>query len=291
MRINHNISAMMGEMSINRSERQLSSSLEKLSTGLRINKASDDAAGLAVSETLRTQVRGSSQAIRNAEEGIAMLQIAEGAAGQISDILQRMRELAIQSSNDTLTTTERGYTNQEFQNLMSEMQRISTGTQYNGVTLLDGQSGSFGADGSASSVLHIGANNNGGNLNGTTDSITVSISAVTVGALGLTLSGSGASAITGQSSASEAITAIDGAIGSVNNMRAGLGAVVNRLENAIENLASNEFNMQSAESLIRDVDFAKETTNFSRAQILTQAGTAMLAQANAAPNSVIALLQ
>ena len=295
MRINHNIAAMVGQDSIARSQKALGRSLEKLSTGLRINRASDDAAGLAVSEQLRTQVRGTSQAKRNAEDGIALLQIAEGAANEVSAILQRMRELAIQSSNDTLTTTERGYTDNEFQALMSEISRISQATQYNGMTLLDGEAGSFGVSGGVSSVLHIGANNNNNVVAGTIDTMRVEIDAITLGALGLTLTEGangalGATAITTQSAAFNAIESIDSAVQSVSSMRAGIGAVVNRLETAINNLANQEFNMQNAESIIRDVDFASETTNFTKSQILSQASMAMLGQANANPSTVLSLL-
>lgn len=291
MRINHNISAMIGQSAISQSTLSLNRSLERLSTGLRINRAADDAAGLAVSEQLRTQVRGLAQAKRNAEDGIALLQISEGAANEISSLLQRMRELAIQSSNDTLTSVERGYTDSEFNALMSEIDRISNATQYNGITLLDGGANSFGVSGGAASVIHIGANNNNGSVSGTIDTLAVTIDAMTLGAIGLTLSGSSATNITSQSNAFDAITAIDTAIQSVNTMRSNVGAVVNRLSSAINNLANQEYNMQNAESLIRDVDFATETTNFTRSQVMVQAGTAMMAQANALPSNILKLLQ
>ncbi len=290
MRINHNIASMIGQNASRVQSNALTSSLEKLSTGLRINRASDDAAGLSVSEQLRTQVRGLRQAQANAEDGIALLQIAEGAANEISAILQRMRELAIQSSNSTLTTTERGYTNQEFESLMSEISRISVSAQYNGQTLLDGAAGSFGTTGGAQSVLHIGANNNGGSLTGSTDTLTVSIDSLTLGALGMTLSGTGQTNVTSQANSFSAITTIDSAIGSVSAMRSGIGAVVNRLHHAIDNIANQAYNTQDAESRIRDVDFAVETTKFTKAQILSQSATAMLAQSNAVPSSVLQLL-
>lgn len=293
MRINHNIAAMITQNAGRTTGHSLQSSLEKLSTGLRINRASDDAAGLSVSEQLRTQVRGLQKAQQNATDGIALLQIAEGAANEISAILQRMRELAIQSANDTLTSTERSYTNTEFQALMSEVSRISTATQYNGVTLLDGESGSFGVSAGASSVIHIGANNNKGNTTGTIDTMQIQVDAVTLGALGLTLT-SGASGtstnITNQTNAFAAISSIDSAITSVNNMRSDLGAYVNRLEHAVNNIANQAFNTQDAEARIRDVDFAMETTNFTRSQILSQSSMAMLAQANSVPQGVLQLL-
>lgn len=291
MRINHNISAMITQNSGRLQNKAMSSSLEKLSTGLRINRASDDAAGLSVSERLRTQVRGLTQAQSNAEDGIALLQIAEGAADEISSLLQRMRELSIQASNDTLTSTERSYSDTEFQALMTEISRISTATQYNGQTLLDGVSGSFGSD--TSSVLHIGANNNNGSVTGTVDTMQVSIQALTVGAIGITLSAEGvtdATNVTNQANAFQAITAIDGAIGSINEMRSNMGGYINRLDHAINNIANQRYNTQDAESRIRDVDFAHETTKFTKSQILTQSAVSMLAQANAVPQSVLQLL-
>ncbi len=290
MRINHNIGSMVTQNALFKAQNSMEKSLTRLSTGLRINSASDDAAGLAVSEQLRTQVRGLGQAKRNAQDGIALLQIAEGAAGEVSDMLQRMRELAVQSANDTLTTTDRSYVDQEFQALSSEIQRTSTATQYNGMTLLDGASGSFGASGSNASVLHIGANNNGGVASGTTDTLTVRIDSLTTGALGITLSGATTTNVTSQSNAFSALTVIDTAIKSVSNMRADLGAYINRLDSAINNLSNQEVNTQDAESMIRDVDFATETTSYTRAQILSQSATAMLSQANAAPQSVLSLL-
>jgi flagellin len=170
MRINHNISSMITQNSLANAQNNLGKSLEKLSTGLRINRASDDAAGLSVSEQMRTQVRGLDRAKGNAQDGIALLQIAEGAANEISDILQRQRELAVQSANDTLTTTDRSYLDQEFNSLTAEIGRISNSTQYNGQTLIAGGSSSFGGTGSSSSVLLIGATANAG-----TDSITIEI--------------------------------------------------------------------------------------------------------------------
>ncbi len=271
----------------------LSKSLEKLSTGLRINRASDDAAGLSVSEQLRTQIRGLQQAQTNASNGIGLLQIAEGAASEISEILQRMRELAVQSSNDTFTETERNYTNTEFQALMDEVSRITRATQYNGMTLLDGASGSFGVSGGSASVLHVGANNNGGQTGGSIDTMSIQMDSLTLGAIGITLtseSAAGSTNVTNQANSFAAITAIDNAIGSVNNMRSDMGAYVNRLDHAINNIANQAFNTQDAESRVRDVDFATETTNFTRTQILVQSATSMLAQANAVPQSVLALI-
>jgi flagellin len=283
MRINHNINAMITQTALNTSQKGLGESLEKLSTGLRINRASDDAAGLSVSEQLRTQVRGLSRSKANAQDGIALLQIAEGAANEISDILQRQRELAIQSANDTLTSTERSYLDQEFSSLTNEVTRIANSTKYNGQTLIAGGSSSFGGSGSSSSVLHIGANATSG-----TDNITITMDALTAGAIGM--SSSTAVGVSTQASALTAVSTIDTAIASVNNMRSDVGAYVNRLEHAINNISNQEFNTQDAESRIRDVDFAEETTNFTKNQILTQSATSMLAQANTVPQSVLGLV-
>ena len=279
MRINHNISSMITQGSLQRTSHSLNKSLERLSTGLRINRASDDAAGLSVSENLRSQVTGMNVAKRNAQDGIALLQIAEGAMNEISSMLQRMRELSVQSANDTLTSTERTYTNQEFQALVSEVDRITTSTQYNGQTLLVGGTSSFGGANSASSVLHIGPNSSSIN------SMTISVSGTSSGALGLA-----SASITTQAAATTTVSSIDTAIGSINNLRSDIGAYVNRLDHAINNLDNQMHNTQSAESLIRDVDFAAETTNFTKNQIMVQSATAMLAQANSIPQSVLGLL-
>src|SRR3954466_12788364 len=182
MRINHNISSMIVQGALGSQQTALKKSLEKLSTGLRINRASDDAAGLSVSESLRSKVRGMERAKSNAEDGIALIQIAEGATGEINNILQRMRELSIQSSTDTMTTTERSYTNKEFGQLMSEITRISNSASYNGMTLLDGASGSFGVSGGSASVLHIGAGSSA-----STDRISITISSMSLGALGMNM--------------------------------------------------------------------------------------------------------
>ncbi len=280
MRINHNISSMVTQGSLSRVNKDLSKSLERLSTGLRINRASDDAAGLSVSEQMRTQVSGMNTAKRNAADGIALLNIAEGAVNEIEAMLQRMRELAVQSSNDTLTTTERSYTNQEYQALVSEIDRITNVTQYNTQTLLDGQTGSFGAASGASSILHIGPNGNAA------DRITISIQGTSSGALTV-----GGSSLTSQARAESAILSIDVAINSVNKLRSDLGAYINRLDHAINNLDNQVQNTQSAESVVRDVDFAYESSQFTRNQILTQSATAMLAQANSVPQNVLGLLR
>jgi flagellin len=273
---------MIGQGSLGTQQASLSKSLEKLSTGLRINRASDDAAGLSVSESLRSKIRGMDRAKSNAADGIALLNIAEGATGEVNNILQRMRELSIQSSTDTMTTTERSYTNKEFGQLMSEITRISNSASYNGMTLLDGGSASFGVAGGSSSVLHIGSGSSAA-----VDRVSITINAMTLGALGLNASTTTVSTAAG---ALSSLALIDTAIKSVNTMRSDVGAYVNRLEFAISNLSNQIYNTQDAESRIRDVDFAKETTEFTRSQILTQSATSMLAQANQVPQGVLSLL-
>jgi flagellin len=282
MRINHNISSMIGQGALNTQQMSLGKSLEKLSTGLRINRASDDAAGLSVSESLRGKIRGMERAKSNAEDGIALVQIAEGATGEINNILQRMRELSIQSSTDTMTTTERSYTDKEFGQLMNEITRISSSASYNGMTLLDGAAGSFGVSGGSSSVLHIGAGSSS-----TVDRLSITVNAMTLGALGMSAT---TTSVSTSSAALSSLSLIDTAIKSVNTMRSDMGAYVNRLEFAISNLGNQIYNTQDAESRIRDVDFAKETTEFTRSQILTQSATSMLAQANQVPQGVLSLL-
>jgi flagellin len=282
MRINHNISSMIGQGALSSQQASLQKSLEKLSTGMRINRASDDAAGLSVSESLRAKVRGMERAKSNAADGIALLQIAEGATGEVNNILQRLRELAIQSSTDTMTTTERGYINKEFGQLMSEITRISSSASYNGMTLLDGAAGSFGTSGGAASVLHIGSGSSA-----SVDRISVTIMSVTLGALGMSAT---TTSVSTSSAALAALSSIDTAIKSVNTMRSDVGAYVNRLEFAISNLSNQIYNTQDAESRIRDVDFAKETTEFTRSQILVQSATSMLAQSNQVPQGVLSLL-
>ena len=296
MRIVHNISSMTTQGSLYKVNRDMKTSLERLSTGLRINRASDDAAGLGVSENLRTQVKGTNQAMRNAQDGIAAITIAEGAANEVSDILQRMRELAVQSANDTLTSTERAYTNQEYSQLKTEIDRIAEVTNYNGMKLISSSGttanerfGVGGAAGSTGSALWIDANSAYG-----FDSITISIDTLTTVRLGAGTGGGDAlttTSLSSQTAAVAALNSIDESIDSVNMMRSNMGAFVNRLEHAINNLTVSNTNQQAAEALIRDVDFANESATFTKNQILMQSGTAMLAQANQTSQNVLSLLR
>ncbi|MFW5775509.1 MAG: flagellin [Chitinivibrionales bacterium] len=278
-RINQNIPAMITGGSLRKANRHLEKSLEKLSTGLRINRASDDAAGLSVSEQLRTQTRGLAMGNRNIQDGVALLNIAEGALIEIEDMLQRMRELSIQAANDTLTGTERNYIQVEFDRLKEEIDRIANGTQYNSQKLLNGVD--IWATGG---VLHAGPNDNSDG----TDAVILTIGGVTTGSMSI----DGANCVvTSQTGATAAITSLDTALDSVNTLRADLGAQTNRLEHALSNQENQEQNMTAAESTIRDADFAQETMTFTRNQILQQSSTSMLAQANMVPQSVLSLLQ
>lgn len=277
-RINHNVSAMFTGNSLRVNERAVAKSLERLSTGLRINTAGDDAAGLSVSEALRTQVSGLQMGNRNVQDGIALMNIAEGCLIEVQAMIQRMRELCIEAANDTLTSIERTYIQAETSQLTSEMDRIVSGTQYNSMTLLNGTAPWGTAPGG---TLHIGANNVS-----TADTIQYQIPSMNTTGLGLT-----AMSVSTQSDATAAISTLDGALHSVNTLRANLGAIINRLEHALTNQENSITNMQAAESVLRDADFAYETTIFTKNQILQQSSTAMLAQANTAPQSVLNLLK
>ena len=283
MRINHNIASMTTQGALFGANRAMAKNLEKLSTGLRINRASDDAAGLSISENLRAQVKGTAQAKRNALDGISLLNIAEGAANEVSAMLQRMRELAIQSSTDTLTDTERQYTNQEFKQLTEEIDRISSVTNFNGQHLLSNSTTDRFGSGATGSTLWIDANDQYGS-----DSLTITIDTLTTDSTGLKISDD---SLASQSAARTAIGAIDDAITSVSSMRSDLGAWVNRLEHTINNLTISNTNQQSAESQIRDVDFASESSDFAKNQILSQSANAMLSQANQVPQGVLSLIK
>ena len=260
-------------------DRDLQKSLERLSTGLRINRAADDAAGLSVSEQLRTQVNGLSMGSRNTQDGIAMFNIAEGALIEVNAMLQRMRELSIQSANDTLTSIDRSYIQAEVTQLTQEIDRIVTGTLYNNLALLDG-SAPWGTGNGG--ILHIGPND--GSYG---DTIQYKIDSISTTSMGVATTDIN---VTSQTSATAAISDVDEALRRVNTLRANLGAIVNRLEHALTNQENQQQNMTAAESVIRDADFAYETTTYTRNQILMQSSNAMLAQANVIPQNVLNLL-
>jgi flagellin len=269
MIINHNLSAMNAHRQLLISNAAGQKALEKLSSGLRINRAADDAAGLAISEKMRGQIRGLQQAARNAQDGISLIQTAEGALDTSHAIIQRMRELAVQAANDTYTDEDRQKLQDEVDQLIEELDRIAGNTEFNTKKLLNGSASGL--------VFHIGANAG--------QSITLDIASMGSNGLGVS-----SIDISTQTNADAAITTINSALETISEERAKLGAVQNRLEYTIQNLNIAAENLQASESRIRDVDMAKEMMEFTRTSILQQAGTAMLAQANARPQSVLQLL-
>jgi len=276
MIINHNLSALNAWRALSINNFNTQKALEKLSSGYRINRAGDDAAGLAISEKMRGQINGLNQAIRNAQDGISLIQTAEGALNETHAILQRMRELVVQAANDTNTDIDRQNIQKEIDQLKKEIDRIATTTQFNTRTLLDGSLSTTGV------TFQIGAN--------AAQNMTLTIGKMdttTLGVDGLDVSTSGLSS----ASIAAWLTTIDTAINKVSQQRADLGAVQNRLEHTINNLGVAAENLTAAESRIRDVDMAKEMMEFTKNNILQQAATAMLAQANQQPQTVLQLLR
>jgi flagellin len=275
MRIYNNVNAINTQNQLDANNRMVSKSLEKLSTGLRINRAADDAAGLSVSEGLRSQIRGSQQAQRNADDATAMLQITESGAQEVVNSLQRMRELALQSANGTYSNTDREYIQQEFTQLASEIGRIGNATSYNGIALLNSSASTFTFQVSASA-------------SGTSSSSTISFRTQDLATLG---NAAVVGSVNSQSAAQAAVASIDAALNSVLSLRSNIGSVMNRIDKTISNLGNMVSNLSDAESRIRDVDFATESTKFSRNQILTQSAQSMLSQANQLPSGVLGLLR
>ncbi|MBK8166114.1 MAG: flagellin FliC [bacterium] len=271
IRINTNVSSINTRRHLSNSTNAFNKSMEKLSSGLRINRAGDDAAGLAISENLKSDIRALNQAARNAADGISLIQTAEGSLDEVSNILLRMKELAEQSLNGTLSDTDRGYLNAEYTALRQEIGRISDGVDFNGVKLLDGSGGTL--------QIQVGI--------GTTGSDSVAIE------LGDDLDAAGlglGSEVDSSTNASSAMDEIDDAISTVVSARGGFGAVQNRLESSIRNINMMSENLSAANSRIRDVDVAYETSNMTSNQILQQAGVAMLAQANMTTGLAMSLL-
>ena len=272
--INTNINSITAQRNVSASQSALSMAMQRLSSGLRVNSAKDDAAGLAISERMNAQVKGMNVAIRNANDAISLAQTAEGATGKIGDSLQRMRELAVQSANGTNNSGDRTNLQTEFSALQAEVTRLTSGTKFNSQVLLNGTNATF--------AFQVGA--------GTTsqDTITVNssdLSATDTAVAALDISGATAAGATA------AITALDTAIDSVTTARSNYGSVQNRFESVISNLMVSSENLTAAKSRITDADFAVETANMSRAQILQQAGNAMIAQANQQPSQVLSLLR
>ena len=280
--INTNMMSMNSQRQLNRSQMSMQTSLERLSSGLRINRAKDDAAGLAISERITSQVRGLDQAVRNANDGISLLQTAEGALSEIQNAMQRMRELAVQSRNGTYNASDRASLNDEYVALKSEIVRITDVAEFNNINLL-GTAGSIefqvGWENGANNIIKISTLDMAAAGNGS-GGIANAVSA-----------GAGSPSIGSAGSASAAMAALDNAINRISEMRADFGAKQNRLESAVRNMENVIENQSAARSRIQDTDFARETANLTRTQILQQAGTAMLAQANQLPQNVLSLLQ
>ena len=275
LRINTNVPALIAQRNLRNTRASLDTTLERLSSGSRINHAGDDAAGLAISEGLRAQIRGLGQAERNSQDGISLVQVAEGAMSEVSNILIRLRELGVQASSDTVGPTERGFLNLEFTQLLQEVDRIAKSTVYNNVPLLDGSAQAF--------EIQIGTSNNP-----LTDRVRLFDSGaadVSVVALGMNLSD-----VADKVSAQNSLASIDQAISSVTSMRAEFGALQNRLQSVINNIQISKENMASANSRIRDADVAEESTSLTRNQILMQSGVSVLGQANTTIKTALNLL-
>lgn len=274
MRINNNISAMFAYRQYNMWNARMSKAAMRLSSGQRINSAADDPAGLAISEKMRAQIRGLNMAVRNCEDAISVTQTAEGAMGEAHAILQRMRELAVQSASDTNDdSTDRAVLDAEYQQLLEELNDIAEQTNYNGRPLLNGT-----AEGVNGLVIQTGPNSG--------DTLLLSIGGVSPDHLGI-----GGTGIAARDDASNVLDSLDDAIKMVSTRRAGLGAMSSRLDHKINNLNTQAENLAAAESRIRDADMAAEMMEYTKASIMVQAATAMLAQANNAPKNVLTLLQ
>lgn len=286
--VNTNVSSFNAQNQLSKTNNMMQTAMERLTSGLRINNAKDDAAGLAIGNTMNAQLRGMSQAMRNANDGISLAQTAEGALDETNSILQRMRELGVQAANDTNTSGDRQKIAEELSQLANEVDRIANTTTFNGQKILASANSSGFAIQVDATVSTSG-----------TGTIQVSVaSAATLSGLGLSgLAGAsgGMSGISGQVSSQSAamtfVASIDSALGNINTMRSQFGAVQNRLNSAISNLQNVSENISAAKSRIMDADFAAEVANNSRAQILQQAGTAMLSQANSSQQSVLSLLR
>jgi flagellin len=277
LRINNNVEAFNTHRQLVNSSAKMAKAMERLSSGSRINRAADDAAGLAISEKMRGQINGLAQAQRNAQDGVSLVQTGEGALSEVHSMLQRVRELRVQYGNDTLSTTDKTAIRDEVKQLASEITSIRDKTKFNGISLLDGTGGTSGTI-----TFQVGAS----------DGETVSIATTSLtGGTGMTEVVASATTSTDAGFAALTLTDIDTAIGEVSTKRGDFGSVQNRLDHRLASLSAYQENLVSAESRIRDVDMAQEMVQFTKAQILQQAGTSMLAQANQAPQSVLSLLR
>ena len=266
-----NVSSLEAQRNLGKNQKALAVSFNRLSSGFRVNTAADDAAGLAVSESMKSKIRSFTVAERNAADGVSMAQTAEGALGEVHDILGRMRELATQASNGSLSDTDRGYLNTEFTALKDEVTRIQGSTKFNGVDLI--------ATTQSSTTFQIGLDN------ATNDQISVNF-----GGLNLSTVTAGSNGVGTQANAQAALAITDAGIAAVSSSRAGFGAVMNRLDVATANIQTMRLNLSAANSRIRDVDVADETSRLSRNQVLTQAGASILAQSNQIPQLAFSLL-
>jgi flagellin len=291
--INTNVNSLVAQNAVTVNARSLSRAMEQLSTGKRINGSKDDAAGLSISQIMTAQIRGLNQAVRNANDGISLLQTADGAMIEQSNMLQRMRELAVQAASDTVTPDQKNYLNSEFTALRTEIDRIGSNTQWNGKNLLDGLGGSA-ATPDGTYTFQVGANE----TSAASDS-TISVKIDSLRTTGPIYTGISASKIvdntttptTSTTDASAAITSIDASLKLANEQRAKIGAAINQLTYAADNLSNVSMNTSASRSRIEDTDYAMASTELARTQIIQQAATAMLAQANQAPQSVLALLK
>lgn len=274
LRINTNISSIAAQRSLGITKNNLDNNFRKLSSGERITRAGDDAAGLAISEKLKGHIRGLRQAKRNSDDGVSLIQTAEGAINEVSNIIIRLRELSVQAASDTIGDTERGFSNIEFQNLLEEIQRISEGTEFNGRKLLDGTGGVV--------EIQVGIHNDPTQDRIKYDSTTTD---TTLPAIGLT-----GENIATKEGAQLSLSKLDDALVRINGTRANLGALQNRLQSASNSIAITEESFSAANSRIRDVDVASETADMAKNNILNQAGVSVLAQANQAPNFALKLL-
>ncbi len=280
--INTNVMSLNAQRNLSINTNNLAKSLERLSSGFRINRGADDAAGLQVSENLRAQIRGSKAALANVQDGMNVLNIADGALGVITENLQRMRELTVQAGNDTYDVAQRTAIKQELDARAADITRISDAVEFNGVFLLDGSS-----DGATNFVLQVGANDSAAN-----DTIDVGATGAFADTDAAALAvNAAATNVTDNPNSLTTLTAIDAAIVTVNTQRATIGSIVNQLESAEQNLSLGIENLSSSESRIRNVDVASESANLTRNQILQQASAAMLSQANQAPSLALSLLQ
>jgi flagellin len=286
LRINYNYESVSAQRNLAGTQNSFFRAIEQLSSGLRINRAADDAAGLAVSEKLKNQMRGLNQAQRNAQDAVSLMQVAEGALNETHNLLARMRELSIQSANDTLTASDRVHIQAEVNQLLSEVDRIAASTQFNKAILLDGSA--------TNTVFHVGPNSEPSTRDGSNE-ITFSIASASSNSLAISALGSGAtgqlSSMSFQTSANAAISTLDTAIESVSSTRGKIGAMQNRLQSTINSLGIAAENTGAANSRIRDADIAQAVSEMVKNQILQQSTMAVLAQANQAPQMVLQLLK